>query len=91
MREGQHGAFAARFRQRFGDAFALLTIDEVDRMRLLGAEPMSSETRRRLGDYLAVSLDHDALLYEPHDTLRVMKGFHGGLLPAETRIPLIVV
>jgi hypothetical protein len=88
VRDGQHAAFEAMFRDRFGDRFALLTVDEADELRLFGPEPMSPETRARLGDYLGIALDDDTLSLPP-DT--PMIGFHGGLLPDEVRVPLVVV
>jgi hypothetical protein len=90
VRDGQHERFAAAFRERFGSLFALLTIDEVSAMRLLGPTPLSAETRRRLGDFMAIPRGHDVILYEPNPTLRAMKGFHGGLTRDEMRVPLIL-
>ncbi|MEK7692620.1 MAG: alkaline phosphatase family protein [Chloroflexota bacterium] len=86
-REGRADRFAAAFRDRFGDTHALLTIDEVEALRLLGPDALSPETRRRLGDFMAVSATSDAILHRPDSP---MIGFHGGLLPDEMRIPLIV-
>ena len=87
VREGCAAAFATSFRRRFGATHALLTIDEVDSLRLLGPAPLAHETRRRLGDFMAISASADAILYKPDDA---MLGHHGGLLPDEMRIPLIV-
>jgi hypothetical protein len=83
-------AFASGFRARYGDRFALLTIDEVDELRLLGPMPLSNGTRRRLGDMMAIPRGREAILYEPKKELLAMRGFHGGLLPHEVRVPLIV-
>lgn len=96
LRPGAHAAFAEAFRRRFdagdeGAAFALFTLDEADELRLFGPAPLSDETRRRLGDYVAVSLGLDVLLYAPDAKLRAMRGFHGGLLPDEVRTPLVIV
>lgn len=91
VRDGQQAAFAALFRERWGDRFALLTIDEADELRLFGKAPLSAEMRRRLGDFVAVARGLDAIVYEPSDELRAMRGFHGGLHPDEMRIPLIVI
>jgi hypothetical protein len=85
--DGSTGAFAEAFRRRFGGTHALLTIDEVDELRLLGPEPLAPETRRRLGDFMAISATADAIVYKPDDA---MLGYHGGLLPDEMRIPLIL-
>jgi hypothetical protein len=86
-REGCAVRFAAAFRERFGSTHALLTIDEVDELRLLGPAPLAHETRRRMGDFMAISATADAISYKPDAP---MLGYHGGLLPEEMRIPLIV-
>ncbi|MFN8638634.1 MAG: alkaline phosphatase family protein [Dehalococcoidia bacterium] len=85
--------FEGAFRTRFGEKFALLTPNEVDELRLLGPEPMVEETRRRLGDFLAVSLDVDVLGYVSADGNRralQQPSHHSGLTPAEMLIPLIL-
>lgn len=87
VREGCADAFAVAFRERFGATHALLTVDEVDTLRLLGPVPLAHETRRRLGDFMAMSASADAILYRPD---QAMLGYHGGLLSDEMRIPLII-
>jgi hypothetical protein len=87
VRDRQRDAFAAAFRARFGHRFALLTIDEADGLRLFGPEPLTTETRRRLGDFIAIPREDDVVIHKlAHD----MVGFHGGLTPDEMRIPLIL-
>jgi len=88
VRAGQHAAFEAMFRERFGERFALLTIDEADALRLFGPGAMSAETRARLGDYVAIALGADTVSL-PHET--PMIGFHGGLMADEARVPLVLV
>lgn len=88
VREGCSGDFGIAFRARYGEEFALLTIDEVDELRLVGPEPMTAETRRRLGDYVGVALEA-SIVSAPLE--RPMIGFHGGLHPDEVLVPLIVV
>ena len=87
VRQEQHATFEQQFRERFAEHFALLAIDEADELRLFGPEPLSRETRRRLGDYVGVALGPYALLYRPEHP---MIGFHGGLQRDEMRIPLII-
>lgn len=85
--------FAAGFRARYGNAFVLLTPDEVESQRLLGPEALSDETRRRLGDFLAISLDVDVFGYVASDGNRralQQPSHHSGLTPAEMYIPLIL-
>ena len=90
VKDGQRAAFEAAFRERFGDAFALLTVDDVSALRLLGPSPLSAETHRRLGDFMAIPRGLDVILYEPKKTLREMRGFHGGMTRDEMMVPLIL-
>jgi hypothetical protein len=90
VRERERERFSAAFRERLGDRFALLSVDEVSALRLLGPAPLSAETHGRLGDYMAIPREHDVLLYEPKESLRAMRGFHGGLTRDEMRVPLIL-
>lgn len=85
---GKHAEFERMFRERFGEQFALLTIDEADELRLFGSGPMSDETRRRLGDYVGIALRPNTVSL-PVET--PMIGFHGGLMADEVRVPLVVV
>ncbi len=86
--DGAGDDFAAEFRARFGETWALLRVGDADELRLLGPEPIGDETRRRLGDYLVIGAGAEAILYVPDAPMR---GYHGGLSAAEMRIPLIVI
>jgi hypothetical protein len=88
VHDGEGERFAARFRERFGERFALLTVAEAEGMRLFGPSPMSEAARARVGDYIAVSDGPDVIAYGVEEALR---GYHAGLSPAEMRVPLIVV
>ncbi len=90
VRAGRAPAFTEQFRERYGDAFALLTIDEVERLQLLGPEPLTDTTRARVGDYVGIAVEPAVLLHEP-DGIDTLRGFHAGLTPDEMRIPLVVV
>ncbi len=94
VRPGREEQFAHEFRSRFAERFALLTVDEVDELRLFGPDPLTEETRLRLGDFVAISLGADILAYLDanggRDALR-QASQHSGLTPEEMRIPLIVV
>jgi hypothetical protein len=90
VREGELERFAEEFRERFGAEFALLSLDEADELRLFGPDGIAPETRRRLGDYIAVPYGEATMVYEPDHDLRKMVGFHGGLTPDEMRTPLII-
>ena len=86
------GAFRDAVKAKCGDDFIVLRAAEVEELRLLGPEPVSDETRRRMGGALALStgeavLDYRAVL---GDDVHPMASHHGGLTPAEMRIPLVV-
>ncbi len=89
---GMAQLFADAFRRRHGEQFALLTTDEADALQLFGPRPMDDRTRRRVGDFIALGAGQDVLIYEPDGPTPVaaLRGYHGGLAPAEMRIPLIV-
>ncbi len=93
VREGEDARFRETFIDRFGDRFFLITVDEAEDLSLFGPGPLSGETRRRLGSFIAVSSAADVLLYEwpsraAEDKLFV--GYHSGLTPAEMLVPLIL-
>lgn len=90
-KDGRQAEFAAIFRDRFGDHFALLSLDEAQELRLFGPSVISHEARGRLGDFVGVALDDSVVLYEPTAELMAMKGFHGGMSRDEMRIPLIAI
>ncbi len=94
VQEGKDAEFQAVFRDRFGDRFLLMTIDEAEEMELFGPGYLTSETRRRLGSLVAVSLGADVFLYgwptqSTEDEIHV--GQHSGLTPAEMLVPMIVI
>jgi hypothetical protein len=91
VKRGLAEKFASVFRARLGDGWVLLEADEVDELRLLGPVPLSVETRSRLGDFVGLSSQGEAIVYGPEKPIASMRGYHGGLTPDEVRIPLIVV
>ena len=93
VRAGKETEFREVFRDRFGERFLLITVDEAEEVELLGPGRLSDETRRRLGSFVAVSLGADVLLYgwpsrSAEGKLHV--GYHSGLSPAEVLVPMIV-
>lgn len=92
-RPGEADRVRGVFEERFGHAFALLTVDEAAELELFGPGPFTATARERVGDFMAVSSGPDVLLYRPGDEptgTEQLVGYHGGLLPAEVRIPLVV-
>lgn len=92
VRSGHGDAFAAAFRERFGEHFALISADQADDLRLFGPEPCVPLARRRLGDFVSIALCDVTLSFlRPGDTpADANVGNHDGMSPAEMRIPLIL-
>ena len=93
VREDRTDKFEARFRERFGDDFYLLITNEVLELQLLGPGPVSPVTRRRIGNYLALSTGASAIYFQyPRTSERGPRKVadHGGLTPDEMIVPLIV-
>jgi N-acetylglutamate synthase-like GNAT family acetyltransferase len=92
VREGHDEQFAAQFAARFGGHFALLTPEEVERMRLLGPGELTPVTKRRLGTFMGIAPQPAKLYVRPCDRCNPQNiGVHGGLSAAEMDIPLILV
>jgi predicted AlkP superfamily pyrophosphatase or phosphodiesterase len=90
---GHAEAFAEEFRARYGTRFVLLTPGEIEALELLGPGALSEETRRRLGDFVALSLGIDVLGFIPADGNRralQQPSHHSGLTAAEMYVPLVV-
>jgi hypothetical protein len=90
--DDNRAAFEAMFAERFGGRFELLGIEQVERMALLGPDPLTSTAKARFGQYLAIPLEDHTLTYLP-PTIPPRSspiGRHGALSPAEMLVPLIV-
>lgn len=90
--ERTHTAFRAMFAARFPH-WVLLTTDEVDSLRLMGPTALSAETRRRIGDYTAVSLGPEVMRFAGvpgADRFLRQQSQHSGLSPHEMTIPLVI-
>ncbi len=94
VRKRWESEFEAAFRDRFGERFLLLEVEDAEEMELFGPGRLSPETRPRLGTFIALSCGADVLLYEwprrqgkgaPH------VGYHSGLSEAEMLVPLVVM
>ncbi len=91
VRDDRAEEFAAAFRERWGGDFALLTRAEVEELELMGPGRLSPAAAARIGDLVAVPRRAASLRWRPKSgNVRVHRGEHGGLTPAETRVPLIL-
>jgi hypothetical protein len=84
-------SFAAEFTGRFGEHFALLTVDEIEGLRLMGPEKLTPLMRRRLGTFIGIARKPARFYIEPTDGHPEYIGVHGGLSPEEMVVPLIIV
>lgn len=85
-------AFRRLIHRRFGDDFLVLTASEIERVGLFGQGALSEDTRARMGSALALSTNGAVFDYRTalgEDTHPIVS-HHGGLTPAEMRIPLVV-
>ncbi|MGB2820328.1 MAG: alkaline phosphatase family protein [Phycisphaerae bacterium] len=90
VRPGMAEAFLAEFTGRFGENFALLTPDEVERLRLLGPGKLSEAMRRRLGTFVGISQEPAKFYIRPADPGAANIGVHGGLSSDEMHVPLVL-
>ncbi len=92
VKPGQGDAFAASFQERFGSTFELLSMAELERLRIFGPGPLSPQAKRHFGDFGAIPLAPVTLDYLPTgaDPSQGQIGRHGGLAPEEMRVPLFL-
>jgi len=87
-RPGQAGELVAMAGAMYSDEAWVATVDDVERLGLLGG-PLSADVRRRLGDVVLVPLGEHAYL-DPRDTGdATLVCRHGGLSPEEVLVPLL--
>ena len=86
------GAFREAATRKFGEDFIVLTAREVEEAGLLGADAISDETRYRMMSVLMLSAGDAVFDYREilGDQAHPMVSHHGGLTPAEMRIPLVL-
>jgi hypothetical protein len=90
---GRTEAFEDEFHSRFGEHLVLITTDQLDELRLLGPDPLSEETRRRVGDYTAIALDASIFRYTggfDEDRFMQQHSHHSGLSAREMTVPMVV-
>jgi hypothetical protein len=75
--------------EELGQAFGLLTRQQVLSSGLLGPSPLAVETPHRLGDLVGVARGDHYLARASHQLK--MRGRHGGLTPTEMLVPLLGV
>ena len=93
VRPGKEAELVQRVADLAGDRLALLSQGEAEELRLFGPESFSALARRRFGDYIGITLAPFTLAYyESADATSLRHiGVHGGMCPAEVRIPLAIL
>ena len=93
VRPGKAAELVERVADRAGDRLALLSQSEAEELRLFGPEPLSALARQRFGDYIGITLAPFTLAYYRSAASTSLRhiGVHGGMSPAEVRIPLLVL
>ena len=93
LQDGARQPFSHEFHDRFGEHFALITTQELEDLRLLGPEPLTAETRRRVGDFTSLALDDSVMRYtggSDGDHFMHQRSHHSGLSPLEMTVPLVI-
>ena len=90
VKEGCREAFPEIFKKYFGDAFLLLTREEVLKEKVFGTGKDHKDLAAMLGDYVVFSVSEKAL-FNTHIEAQEMPGGHAGLTREEIKIPLIVI
>ena len=89
--EGKEKQFLHEFESQYGEAFLLLTPDDVEQCKLLGPGPLNRTTRERLGSWIGIAAGADAIEFVPAGRKsNGNTGMHGGLSEHEMRIPLFL-
>ena len=93
VRPGMDRELVERLAGRAGGRMAVLSQGEAEELRLFGPEPLSDFARRRFGDYVGIALAPFTLAYFPSADSTSLRhvGVHGGMCPAEVRVPLVVL
>lgn len=90
VRPERLGEFAPFFHETFGSSFDLHSM--ADAAGFFGAPALSPFAAEHFGTYLAVAKDRNLMIYTPGkpEDAKVNKGEHGGNLPEERLVPLII-
>jgi hypothetical protein len=90
LRPGQEQAFAGEFTDRFGDLFALVSVEEAEGLGLYGPGKLAPVMKERLGSFIGIAPGPAKLYLEPTGSSAKHRGIHGGLRSLEMLTPLVV-
>ncbi len=80
-------------RNRLGNHFFMLTLEQAEELELFGPGAVAPEVRERMGEVVAISRGRDVASYGPDDMIRPIMAEaaqHSGLSPSEMMSPLVV-
>ena len=96
VKPGREELFSARFTEEFGEFFDLVPAASQEAARLFGAASFSPQAERNLGTFLCAARGRNLLLWadppgsSPETRKAPHAGEHGGNLPEERLVPLVV-
>ena len=92
VKPGHEQQFTGAFAERFHLDFALITPDDAETLGLYGPVPLSEATRSRVGSYIGISPEADAIEYVYEDGAPGIGhiGMHGGMSTDEVEVPLFL-
>ncbi len=91
VRPGRERRFAAKFRERWGQDWALLSRAEFEALQLFGAGTLSAASAERIGTHIAITNKAKIITYgEAGNPQFKLIGHHAGLRPEEMEIPLLL-
>jgi hypothetical protein len=91
VKNGSENAFISAFDDRSKGDFILITPDDAETLKLYGPEALHPETRKRLGAFIGISREADAIEYVSEGKESVEHiGMHGGMSPDEIEVPLFL-
>lgn len=90
--DGKKEEFKKLFNSRYGKFARLLSIEEMDKMHLIGPGKICDRAKKRFGDFCALMDREHAFLYvaDDFDRAKLKNGCHSGDSEDEMQIPLIV-
>ncbi len=83
--------FLEYFYSEYGKQFTLVSISELEDLKLFGPYPLTPVMRERLGSFIGISVEPFTLQYLDNDKPpNNFKAYHAGLRKAEVEVPLII-
>ena len=93
VQPGRAEAVRGRCAELLGDALAVVDQAEAAALGVFGPVPLSPLAQRRFGDLIGIALQPVTLAFHRNPNAAAAKqiGRHGGMTPAEVRVPVLVL